>query len=37
MDDDGSMLRLRLRLRLATARSKEATMMRSILREEKDG
>jgi hypothetical protein len=37
MDDDGSMLRLRLRLRLATARGKEATMMRSILREEKDG
>jgi hypothetical protein len=33
MDDDGSMLRLRL----ATARGKEATMVRSILREEKDG
>jgi len=28
---------LRLRLRLATARGKEATMVRSTLREEKDG
>ena len=31
MDDDGGMLRLRL----ATARGKEATMVRSMLREEK--